>query len=65
MIPTRNPQEEDINDLSMYHDPYEAATDPETRLVLQCIKCNQNGAVHLPRYGDGEFCHLEFVKNTT
>ena len=58
MIPRKNPQEEDLNDLSIYRDPYEAAIDPEVRPTLECIACDAHGAVHLPRYGDGIFSHL-------
>ena len=36
MIPTIVPQDENLNNLSIYHDPYEAAIDPKTRPVLQC-----------------------------
>ena len=63
--PNQKPEEEDSNDRSIFYDPYEAAIDPETRPVLQCIECDQNGAVHLPRYGDGVFCHVDFGKHTT
>ena len=59
MIPTKNPQEEDLNELSIFDDPYAAAINPETRPVLQCIDCGQNGAVPVPRYGDGEFCNVD------
>ena len=63
MIPTKNPQEEDLNDLSIFYDPYTAAINPETRPVLQCLDCGQNGAVHLPRYGDGDFCNIDCRDN--
>jgi hypothetical protein len=59
MIPTKNPQEEDLNDLSIFHDPYLAAINPETRPILKCLDCGQDGAVHLERYGDGDFCNID------
>ena len=61
MVPTKNPQDEEAGQLSIFDDPYEAALEnsgPLHRAHL-CLDCGQAGAIELPRYGDGIFCMID------